>query len=120
MQKKIIALAVAALASTAAFAQTNVTIYGIADVGVAGSFGGGQGGQANVISGGLSGSRIGFKGVEDLGNGLKALFTLEYSIDMDANTGVGAGTSAGARQQFVGLIRLISFPSIFPLWSRST
>ena len=31
MQKKIIALAVAALASTAAFAQTNVTIYGIAD-----------------------------------------------------------------------------------------
>jgi predicted porin len=31
MQKKIIALAVAALASTAAFAQTNVTIYGVAD-----------------------------------------------------------------------------------------
>ena len=33
MQKKVIALAVAALASSAAFAQTNVTIYGVVDVG---------------------------------------------------------------------------------------
>ncbi len=33
MQKKLIALAVAGLASTAAFAQTNVTIYGIVDYG---------------------------------------------------------------------------------------
>ena len=32
MQKKVIALAVAALASSAAFAQTNVTIYGVMDV----------------------------------------------------------------------------------------
>ncbi len=35
MQKKVIALAVAALASSAAFAQTNVTIYGVVDVGQA-------------------------------------------------------------------------------------
>ena len=35
MQKKLIALAVAGLASTAAFAQTNVTIYGIVDYGYA-------------------------------------------------------------------------------------
>ncbi len=35
MQKKVIALAIAGLASTAAFAQTNVTIYGVADVGFA-------------------------------------------------------------------------------------
>ena len=33
MQKKIIALAVAALASSAAFAQTNVTVYGVVDLG---------------------------------------------------------------------------------------
>ncbi|WP_306606213.1 porin [Azonexus sp.] len=103
MQKKIIALAIAGLASTAAFAQSNVTVYGIADVGYAYSFGGGQGSQHNVTSGGLSGSRIGFKGVEDLGNGLKALFTLEYSVDVDSNVGIGTGASAGARQQFVGL-----------------
>ncbi|WP_234087078.1 porin [Azonexus sp. R2A61] len=107
MQKKLIALAIAGLASSAAFAQTNVTIYGIVDAGVAYSFDGGNannngnGGrdsQFNVISNGLSGSRLGFKGVEDLGNGLKALFTLEYSVTMDT-----AGALDNARQQFVGL-----------------
>lgn len=104
MQKKIIALAVAGLASTAAFAQTNVTIYGIADVGYAYSFGGKEGSQHNVLSGGLSGSRIGFRGTEDLGNGLKALFVLEYGIDMDENNGIGeANTVAGARTQMLGL-----------------
>jgi predicted porin len=57
----------------------------------------------NVInSGGLSGSRLGFKGTEALGNGISALFTLEYGVDVDANTGLG-NSSAGARQQMVGL-----------------
>ena len=105
MQKKIIALAVAALASTAAFAQTNVTIYGIADAAVLGVTKLGSATsqtQFAVNSGVLSTSRIGFKGVEDLGNGLKALFTLEYGLTIDGNTGVGTG-SATARQQFVGL-----------------
>ncbi|HYO27457.1 MAG TPA: porin, partial [Azonexus sp.] len=40
MQKKLIALAVAGLASTAAFAQTNVTIYGLVDYGYAYRFDG--------------------------------------------------------------------------------
>lgn len=104
MQKKLIALAVAGLASTAAFAQTNVTIYGIADM--AGLYTTSQAAntknQWNINSGVLSTSRLGFKGVEDLGNGLKALFTLEYGLAVDANTGIGTGT-ATARQQFVGL-----------------
>ena len=105
MQKKIIALAVAALASTAAFAQTNVTIYGIADASVSATTNlGATTGQTGfkVNSGTLSTSRIGFKGVEDLGNGLKALFTLEYGLAIDDNTGIGTGTNI-ARQQFVGL-----------------
>lgn len=105
MQKKIIALAVAALASTAAFAQTNVTIYGIADASVSATTNlGATTGQTGfkVNSGTLSTSRIGFKGVEDLGNGLKALFTLEYGLAIDDNTGIGTGTNV-ARQQFVGL-----------------
>lgn len=107
MQKKIIALAVAGLASTAAFAQTNVTIYGVADMAYLHASGTGQKGVNAIESGGLAGSRIGFKGVEDLGNGLKALFTLEYALNMDNNTGVGATdspwSSSAARQQFVGL-----------------
>ncbi|KAB2922354.1 MAG: porin [Dechloromonas sp.] len=102
MQKKIIALAVAGLASTAAFAQTNVTIYGIADAAYTYSFGGNQGSQHNIESGGLSGSRIGFRGTEDLGNGLKAVFVLEYGVDIDGNTAVGAG-AAGARTQMLAL-----------------
>lgn len=101
MQKKIIALAVAALASTAAFAQSNVTVYGVLDVSYQNIKFDGAKAQTAINSGFMSGSRLGFRGTEDLGNGLKALFTLEYGLTVDANTGVGAGTNA--RQQFVGL-----------------
>ncbi|MBW7901616.1 MAG: porin [Rhodocyclaceae bacterium] len=112
MQKKLIALAVAGLASTAAFAQSNVTIYGVVDAGYLASSGdrGNAGGDANrngINSGLLSGSRIGFRGEEGLGNGLKAVFTLEYGLDVDGNFGVGtSGTGSSgltARQQFIGL-----------------
>jgi predicted porin len=98
MQKKLIALAVAGLASTAAFAQSNVTVYGVVDT-YAGRFSGdGVNTTTAVNSGGLAGSRLGFKGVEDLGNGLKALFVLEYAIGNDTTTG-----PTTARQQMVGL-----------------
>ena len=108
MQKKIIALAVAGLVSGAAFAQSNVTIYGVVDAAYVNSSGdrAGNNGSANfggIQSGGLSGSRIGFKGEEALGNGLKAVFTLEYTLNVDANNGIGSDGSLKARQQFVGL-----------------
>ena len=101
MQKKLIALAIAGLSSVA-FAQSNVTLYGVADVYAGHATAGKMESQNAINSGGLSTSRLGFKGSEDLGNGTKALFTLEYALAIDANTGVGTGTSA-ARQQFVGL-----------------
>jgi len=104
MQKKIIALAVAGLVSGAAFAQSNVTMYGVADMYYAHSWANttGQDSSNHINSGGLSGSRLGFKGTEDLGNGLKALFVLEYGLNMDDKAaGVGAGSVA--RQQLVGL-----------------
>ena len=118
MQKKIIALAVAGLVSGAAFAQSNVTIYGVVDAGYVNSSGDKANGKTanfgGIQSGNFSGSRIGFKGEEALGNGLKAVFTLEYALNIDDNSGVGsaatstvAGTTATAglqaRQQFVGL-----------------
>lgn len=106
MQKKLIALAVAGLASTAAFAQSNVTIYGVVDAGYMASSGdravNGSANRNGIQSGILGGSRIGFRGEENLGNGLKAVFTLEYGINVDENSGVGNGTP-NARQQFVGL-----------------
>lgn len=109
MQKKIIALAIAAAASSAAFAQTNVTMYGIVDAGLAQYRASGAATSSKLESGLLSTSRIGFKGTEDLGNGLKALFVLEYRLDVDSNNTLGgtrnAAPDAGgpARQQLVGL-----------------
>ena len=115
MQKKIIALAIAGLASTAAFAQSNVTIYGIADMGFGvrqGNSGGVNGvKEKNEFASGMSaGSRIGFKGVEDLGNGLKALFEVEYGISLDSTAGtsavLGNNNTAAAwnnRHSYVGL-----------------
>jgi predicted porin len=102
MQKKIIALAVAALASTAAFAQTNVTVYGVAD----GSFDviqidkslnqGNNVGDFNRVS--ANSSYLGFKGTEDLGNGLKAVFQFESSVAFDST-----GGTIAARDSYVGL-----------------
>lgn len=90
MQKKIIALAVAGLVSGAAFAQSNVTIYGVADatfdnVKVSGT-GSSEPGHNRVSS---NSSFLGFKGTEDLGGGLKAVFQLEGGV----NTSSGAGFS---------------------------
>lgn len=105
MQKKIIALAVAGLVSGAAFAQSNVTIYGIVDVGVTYVDADGKNGGWAVDNGLLSGSRLGFKGTEDLGGGLKAVYTLEYMLQPDDNTGLGATgpwTGSFSRQTYAG------------------
>ena len=118
MQKKLIALAVAGLASASgvAVAQTNVTLYGVIDVGYL--YASGNAGRDNaglkipgsntfsgLVDGIDAGPRVGFKGEEALGNGLKAVFTLEYGITPTRNGGLGNDVANGlnARQQFVGL-----------------
>ncbi len=109
MRIKSLALAIAALGSATAFAQSNVTIYGSVDVGYAHMSSSGLK-SGNVIDNGLNApSRLGFKGIEDLGGGMKALFTLEYNIAPDQNYGVGdpasktQWTGSQSRQTFVGL-----------------
>jgi len=105
MQKKIIALAVAGLVSGAAFAQTNVTIYGIADMSyvyASDSYNSNTDSIHKMYSGGQSGSRLGFKGTEDLGNGLAANFRLEQGINMD-DGGAGQNGSLYSRWATVGL-----------------
>ncbi len=116
MQKKIIALAVAGLVSGAAFAQSNVTIYGIMDVGVYG-FSGNDESSTGVQSNGLSTSRIGFKGEEALGNGLKAIFNLESGIDPDtkANWGSNRQANVGLTGNF-GTVLLGIQPSLSDNW----
>jgi general bacterial porin, GBP family len=102
MQKKIIALAIAAAASAPAFAQ--VTVYGLADAYWASVKSTDQDRYYAIESAGLSGSRIGFKAVEDLGNGTSALAVIEYGFKMDDGNRIG-GTDSGlaARQKLVGL-----------------
>lgn len=101
MKKTLIALAVLA-GSGAAMAQSNVTLYGIVDAGI-GSFKNGAPGassETEMRSGGLSTSRIGFKGTEDLGGGLKAVFKLEAAIDVQAGA---TRTPYFGRGAYVGL-----------------
>ncbi len=104
MQKKLIVLAIAAMASTSAFA--DVTVYGVADAAVTNSTATGKKDSLTVTSGGLSTSRLGVNASEDLGNGLKAIVNIEYKLDIANNAapGVAAGTPAdAARQQLLGL-----------------
>ncbi len=95
MQKKAIALAVAGLASGVAFAQSNVTIYGVADMAYVyanHSYNDGSKSLSAIQSGGRSGSRVGFKGTEDLGNGLYAAFRHEMGISADTGVSTQTGT----------------------------
>jgi predicted porin len=100
MQKKIIAMLVAGLVSGAAYAQTNVTVYGRLDASYIYSksdFRKFQGIESGEGYGG-GGSRLGFMGEEALGNGLKAIFKLEYGTTPDEN----AATFSN-RYSYVGL-----------------
>lgn len=98
MKKSLVALAVLA-ASGASFAQSSVTLYGVADIWVGSQKVGGGDSKTVLESGGVSGSRWGMKGSEDLGGGLKANFVLEQGISLDSGA-VGAGFN---RQAYVGL-----------------
>lgn len=108
IQNRVAVVLGAAVFSGAAFAQSNVTVYGVADVGYVYSSGDRaapatkDANFSGINSGILSGSRLGFKGEEGLGNGLKTVFVLEYALALDTNTGVGTGTSS-SRQTYVGL-----------------
>lgn len=100
--KNLRAVAVAAaMLSGSAYAQTNVSIYGVMDSGIEYTNHAGAAGSAvRLMSGGTNTSRLGFKGAEDLGGGLKAIFKLEGGILLD--TGAGDGNLFG-RQANVGL-----------------
>lgn len=88
MKKTLLAVAVAAALPAAAFAQSNVTLYGIADAGVGFVDTDGPGADATMVvnSGYQSTSRFGIRGSEDLGGGLKATFNIEAGVNFDDGT----------------------------------
>ena len=101
MKKSLIALAVLA-ASGVAMAQSSVTMYGVADLGLV---------KSNGISAQMSGSgfmnngtsRLGVSGVEDLGGGLKASFNFEHGLNMENGAGNLSGGQMWSRAAWLAL-----------------
>ena len=98
MKKSLIALAVLGL-SSAAMAQSSVTLYGVADAGVGKVKSATNDGsnKTEFLSGSLmnnGNSRIGVRGIEDLGSGLKVGFNFESGLDLD-DGGIVNGTMWG-------------------------
>lgn len=102
MKKTIISLAVLAAASNIASAQSSVTIYGVVDAGIVSERGALAGSDVKLSSGVGSASRLGFRGTEDLGHGLSAVFVLESGFNVDTGTSDVSG-SLFNRQAFAGL-----------------
>ena len=108
MNKKLVAVALSAVAAGVASAQTaNVTLYGIVDTYLATERIGGVGTVAAksttlMNGGGLSGSRWGLRGSESLGGGMNAIFTLENGFASDTGA-LGQGGLLFGRRAFVGL-----------------
>jgi predicted porin len=89
-------------ASGIAAAQGDANIYGVVDAALA--YASNQDGHANTYmrSGNQASSRLGFKGHEDLGGGLQAVYVLEAGLNLDDGTASSAG-SIFNRQAYVGL-----------------
>jgi predicted porin len=120
MKKTLFAVAAATAFTGAAQAQSSVTVYGLLDIGYLGGYtvqraptiGGGTAASTSINSltqqtngiggGGQSSSRLGFRGVEDLGGGMTAFFTLEAAVNESAN-GLLSTSNTGNRLAFVGL-----------------
>lgn len=112
MKKSLLAVAVAAALPAFAQAQSSVTMFGILDASVeysnddansaynaasgssAASFVRGED-TIRLNSGHQSGSRFGVRGVEDLGGGLKAIFTIEHRLNVDTGNTAGGGFNTG-------------------------
>lgn len=104
-KKLLLAASLGSAFMAPAFAQTSVTVSGLADA-YAGSMrmAGDANSKAVVNSGGMTTSWIGFKGSEDLGGGLKANFALTSFLQMDNGTqGRFPGDTLFSRDANVGL-----------------
>jgi predicted porin len=115
----VLCAATASLLPAIAAAQSNVTIYGLIDAMARHTTNAGAGG-ANVLSDGpYTGSRLGFKGTEDLGGGMTALFSLEMGIDPSLGTNLQSTATAGLGQSASATGRAFGRESLVGLSSSS-
>ena len=82
MNTKYLAVAVACCFAAPVLAQSNVTVYGLLDAGIMKA----SDSTTKIVSGIADGSRLGFKGTEDIGGGYKAIFNLEARVEVDNGT----------------------------------
>ncbi len=102
MKKSLIVVAVAASFASVAHAQSSVTLYGLLDAGVTYTSNVAHNSKWAAGSGGIEQSRFGLRGSEDLGGGLKAIFTLESGFNVN-NGRFANNNGMFNRQAFVGL-----------------
>jgi predicted porin len=106
MKKSLLAVAALSAIAGAAQAQSSVTIYGVMDVGYVNqkSDGAGVSARSNASNSFIGSSaeqtsRLGFRGTEDLGGGMSAIFVVETGLQPVSNT----ASAFNNRQSFVGL-----------------
>ncbi|MBC5781357.1 porin [Ramlibacter sp. USB13] len=105
LRPRLAALAIAAACAGTAHAQSSLTIYGIMDAGVMAADTGART-EYELATGNQAGTRLGFRGIEDLGGGLRATFNLEMGIANDTGALLTFGEAAGTvfgRKSVVGL-----------------
>ncbi|TKC91586.1 porin [Trinickia terrae] len=102
MKKTLLVAALSGVFATAAHAQSSVTLYGLIDAGITYTNNAGGHTRWQEQSGAINGSRWGLRGSEDLGGGLKAIFTLENGFNINNGT-LGQNSREFGRQAFVGL-----------------
>lgn len=88
MKKSLLALAALTAFAGAASAQSSVTLFGIVDLAVYSVKNGSQS-QKGLASNQLNSNRLGFRGVEDLGGGLRAGFWIEGAMSNDDGNAAG-------------------------------
>ncbi len=87
MKKATLAVAILAASTSAAWAQSSVTLYGIVDAAARYTTNANPGvAQKQLIPGGMSQSRLGINVTEDMGGGLKALANMEHRLNSDTGT----------------------------------
>jgi predicted porin len=108
MKKKLLAAALLGLGTSAAYAQSSVTLYGRLDNGIEYQSGVPTGpntakSRFRVESGDWGTSLFGFKGVEDIGGGNKVVFQLEDGLNTVTGASAGVTGTAFSRYADVGI-----------------
>lgn len=100
--KRAVAGAILGLAAGAASAQSNVTLYGIVNIGAVYTKSDVAPARWGIDPGGWWASRLGFRGTENLGNGVSVVFQLENGFNPDTGT-LGQGGRLFGRHSWIGL-----------------